>query len=508
MLRLGWMCIALLLTACQATAGLPPTATTLRVVQATLPESSERELRAIPSQTPGAEPTRVDCQSTAALPTTQHTVSATISYEQHRAAVEQTIRTINRGSEPLTQVVFDVEANRFAGIFTLDQLTTDHGALSYELTGRRLTIDLSEPFAPGCTLQVNLGFTIHVPQIGQENSYLGYSEHQLNLGQWLPMLAERRSGEWITHDVSAIGEQVVVEVADWDVTLDVSGAPAGLMVAAPGTLVEHAGTRWHYHLADGRDFTLSMSPQYKVITETSESGVGVELYTFGDRTTRTAGGAVDNAQQALDAAAQALSMYGDLFGAFPYARFVVVQGDFPDGMEFSGIVFVSDQWFRTNPGSAQSYLTIITVHETSHQWWYLRVGSDQALTPWLDEALAVYSEYIFYEEHYPDLKQWWWNFRVDTFVPNNYSGRRVDSTVYEFTTTRDYINAVYLRGAQMLDALRGDLGTDAFFDWLRRYAQAGQNRVVTPDEFWSLLTAEQLEQTRATRAKYMSSDQS
>lgn len=493
----------LLLTACQASAGLPPTATTLRVVQATQVPTA---LHAIPSQTPGALPTPVECQSTAALPMTQHTVSAEISYERHHAVVHQFVRTINRSSEALAQIVFDVEANRFPGIFTLDDVSTDHGANAYELDGRRLTIDLLEPFAPGCTLEAEIAFRLDVPLIGEENGYLGYSPNQLNLGHWLPMLALRRDGEWITHAVSAIGEQTVVDIADWDVTLTVTDAPPGLLVAAPGVEVEQSGYRWRYTYAGAREFTLSMSPHYQLDMQTTESGARVELYTFGERTAQAVGGAVDNVRQALTAAAQSISMFSDLFGAYPGDRFVIVQGDFPDGMEFSGIVFVSEAWFRTNPGSAQSYLTIITVHETSHQWWYARVGSDQALHPWLDEALACYSEYIFYEEHYPDLKQWWWDFRVGTFVPLDYSGRSIDSTVAQFGTGREYINAVYLRGAQMMDALRQALGTDAFFDWLRRYAEAGHNRVVTPDEFWSLLTPEQLERIRAIRAAYLSSD--
>ena len=45
--------------------------------------------------------------------------------------------------------------------------------------------------------------------------------------------------------------------------------------------------------------------------------------------------------------------------------------------------------------------------------------------------------------------------------------------------------------------------TDTIVQGLRRYAEAGQNRVVTPDVFWSLLTPEQLEQTRETRATYL-----
>jgi hypothetical protein len=512
MFQLYLVCIAALLAACQAAETLPPTATTLRVIQATMVPTVDRSLHAVASTTPGDQPTPNACESTAALPTTQHTVNAEVSYEQHRVTVAQSIRTINRGSEALEQVVLDVEPSRFSGIFTLNDVRTDHGAPEYELAGRRLTIDLDQPFMPGCSLIVELDFTLNVPLIGEGinsyGGYLGYTDNQLNLGQWLPVLALRRSGEWVTHDVSLIGEQTVAEVADWDVTLTVNEAPDGVVVAAPGEAVERDTNRWRYTLESAREFTGSISPSYEVISAATESGVEVEVYTFGDRTVQVDAGTIDSAQQTLDAAAQSLEMYADLFGAFHYERFVVVQGDFPDGMEFTGIVFVSDQWFHSNTGTPQSYLTIITVHETAHQWWYARVGNDQALDPWLDEALATYSEYIFYQERYPNLASWWWTFRVDSFVPPDYAGSPVNSTVNQFGNVREYINAVYLRGAHMLNELREDIGTDAFFDWLRRYAEAGANRVVTPDVFWSLLTPEQLELTRETRAEYLGEERS
>src|SRR5690606_6507172 len=104
-----------------------------------------------------------------------------------------------------------------------------------------------------------------------------------------------------------------------------------------------------------------------------------------------------------------------LFGVYPHERMLVVQGDFPDGMEFSGLVFVSTDWFKSFKGETGSYLTLITIHEVAHQWWYMRVGNDPALSPWLDEALATYSEYLFMEEYYPSLKEWWWQFRVDAY---------------------------------------------------------------------------------------------
>ncbi len=402
MFRLQVACIAvLLLTACQSAEVLPPTATTMRVIQATMVPTVDRALHAVASIAPGLPPTPDACLSTAALPTTQHTVSADLSYERHTVSVAQNIRTINRGSEVLDQVVLDVEPNRFSGIFTLDDVRSDHGAPEYELAGRRLTISLAEPFIPGCSLVIELDFTLNVPLIGEGinsyGGYLGYTANQLNLGQWLPVLALRRSGDWVTHDVSIIGEQTVADVADWDVTLVVNDAPLA-KVAAPGRATERDANRWRYSLSSAREFTMSISPDFEMISTMTDAGVDVEVYTFGDRTVQLENEVVDSAQQALDAAAQSLTMYADLFGAFPYERFVVVQGDFPDGMEFSGIVFVSDQWFRSNTGTPQSYLTIITVHETAHQWWYARVGSDQALDPWLDEALATYSEYIFFQE--------------------------------------------------------------------------------------------------------------
>ena len=78
----------------------------------------------------------------------------------------------------------------------------------------------------------------------------------------------------------------------------------------------------------------------------------------------------------------------------------------------------------------------------------------------------------------------------------------VDSTVYEFASSRDYINAVYLRGTQMLQNLREDIGTDAFFELLTEYAKRGNGKIVDATTFWELLSAEQWEMTADTRGEF------
>lgn len=490
-----------------------PTPTAVRVVQTTPVPTLNRQMQAVPTAQPtAAEATEAPteqvvppCADLAGLPLSSHTVHATLAFREQTIVAEQSSIYYNHSDDVLTQVVFDVEPNRRPGVFTLDALTfvDDTPVPAFELVGRKLTVDLNEPLGAGCHVDLRLRFHVRIPQIDTGingyTGYFGFSSRQINLAHWLPSVAARSSGEWLVHDSINIGEQTALDPADWDITLTVEGASERLQVVGPGYATQPADNTWRFVNTHVRELPLTMSERYQQSTAQTEQGVTVELYTFTDAQAQTH----DGAAHALEVATQALSMYSDLFGPYPHDRFIVVQGDFPDGMEFSDLVFVSGDWFQSYNGQPTSYLTLITVHEVSHQWWYARVGNDQALTPWLDESLATYSEYVFYEEFFPDLKDWWWQFRVDTWIPPDFDDRRVSSTVYEFASIREYVNAVYLRGARMLRDLREDLGTEMFFEWLATYAEAGDGRIATPELFWSLLNDQQREWTRETREQYL-----
>ena len=523
MMRLFLVATFLTVTACsmmRADSVTPiPTPTTVRVVQTTPVPTLNRQMQVVPTAQPdGGEATEAPteaapvpaCDDPAELPDASHVVTATLTFREQAIVAEQTTTFVNRTGDDLTQLVFDVEPNRRPGVFTLDTLTLTDGTPvpAFELAGRKLTVDLVEPLGAGCRVDLKSSFRVKIPQIDNGingyTGYFGFSSRQINLAHWLPAVAVRSSGEWLVHDSVNVGEQTVLEPADWDITLTVNGASDALLVVGPGEATQPQPTTWRFVNAGVRDMPLTMSEHYHRSTALTEQGVTVELYCFDDAQVEADGGGThDGAAHALEVATRALSMYSDLFGPYPRDRFVVVQGDFPDGMEFSDLVFVSGDWFRSYSGLPTSYLTLITVHEVSHQWWYSRVGNDQAMTPWLDESLATYSEYVYYEEYYPDLKDWWWQFRVDTWIPPNFDDRSVASTVYEFASIREYVNAIYLRGARMLRDLREDLGTEMFFEWLAKYSEAGTGQIATGDLFWSLLTDEQTEWTRETREKYL-----
>jgi aminopeptidase N len=57
----------------------------------------------------------------------------------------------------------------------------------------------------------------------------------------------------------------------------------------------------------------------------------------------------------------------------------------------------------------------------------------------------------------------------------------------------------------MLNDLRRDLGTEAFFDLLRRYYEAGSGKIMEPSDFWAMLSDDELAATQATRRRYFRS---
>jgi aminopeptidase N len=152
-------------------------------------------------------------------------------------------------------------------------------------------------------------------------------------------------------------------------------------------------------------------------------------------------------------------------------------------MEFDGLIFLSHAFYDYYTGTPQNNLVIIAAHETAHQWWFGLVGNDQALEPWLDEALATYSEILYYEQVYPVLVKWWWDNRVYFHDPQGW----VDSTIYATPDFYPYRDAIYLRGALFLNDLRQQIGDQVFMDFLHDYLARYTYRIATGDDFFAVL---------------------
>ncbi len=460
-----------------------------------LTESGEMFATGVP---PAACDTETDQQ--AAI---RYTVAATLDYTERVVTVRQQIDYRNDTGRALESLILYVPPNDQPGVFSLESVWIEGDSAPPEsvLVGPRLTVPLPTALLPGCRQTLYLDYMLHPPRMGTgyfpRRGYFGYSDRQFNLGLWTVTIAYFDGETWFTPTSINIGEQGVFPAADFHVTLTVTHAPPGLTVVGPG-MVRQRGTAWEFTLLAGRDLTISLSDQFHRSVAAAPNGVQVEVYTLDDAQPPQ-DATYDAPAHALITAAAAVELYADLYGDYPYERLVVLQSDFPDGMEFSGLVFVGGEWFRSYNGDPACYLTLITAHEVAHQWWYSIVANDQGAVPWLDEALATYSELVFLEENYPGLVDWWWRFRVDGYSPEGY----VDSTVYQFDSLRAYINAVYLRGARLMHRLREVMGGEAFFAWLHDYVTAMRGRVAFPADLWATLPPDLREATFAPRAEYL-----
>jgi aminopeptidase N len=294
----------------------------------------------------------------------------------------------------------------------------------------------------------------------------------MNLGDWYPFVPSYREGQgWLVADPSVVGEHLSYDVADYQVEIAPTPPQPNLVIAASAPF--DAGTR-QYRIDAARSFAWSASTKYRVLTGSSRL-TAINAYIFPEHL--VAG------QAALQATIDALEVYSNQFAPYPHAGLTLVEVDFPDGMEYSGLYFLGQEYYAAYDGTPQNYLIAIAAHETAHQWWYGLVSNDQAGEPWLDEALATYSELLFYETTYPDLTDWWWEFRVKRFQPVGW----VNSTIYDHSGFRSYVDAVYLRGALFMDELRRSIGDEAFLAFLKDYVGRGSFAQLTGADFFAML---------------------
>jgi hypothetical protein len=245
------------------------------------------------------------------------------------------------------------------------------------------------------------------------------------------------------------------------------------VVASSGEM-ETIGAITRYTLENGRAFALSISPDFQV----SSTKVGdVTVYNYSLPFYQKPAEAV------LQTNALAIDYFSMKFGPYPHKTFSIVQADLNDSKEFSGLFFLSRNFYQLYDGTDQNYLTFTSLHAAAHQWWFEQVTNDQALEPWLDESLSTWSESLYLEEFNPGALPYWWANRVDFFRPQG----KIDISIYDGQGYDPYRQSVYFNGAHFLSDLRERVGEEAFSDFLKDYVAQNQGATVTKQDFFHML---------------------
>ncbi|MCS6816565.1 MAG: M1 family metallopeptidase [Blastocatellia bacterium] len=170
---------------------------------------------------------------------------------------------------------------------------------------------------------------------------------------------------------------------------------------------------------------------------------------------------LDRARRAFPITREALRVFAELFGEYPFLAEKYGMAEFP----WSGAM---EHQTMTSIGSSVLTHVDTIVHEAAHQWWGNMVTPRTWHDIWLSEGFATYSEVLFREHMYGADPGQLLRQRDDGLAAG-----RLRGTVYaeDATDPFDDIPAIYTKGAWVLHMLRYLLGDDRFFAALREYGR-------------------------------------
>lgn len=404
---------------------------------------------------------------------THYKLDLIFNYYSHFGSVTQKISYTNKSNQALDEILLVVPPRNFEGSYS-----------QYSLSGELITgfreegiftyLTLSKALQPLETTVINLSFRIYLPE---HPGIYGYTNQQANISDWYPFIPpyDEEQG-WLAYprivdeNNIIVGESIVNEFSNFEVSLTLT-SHADLIEVAASAPAEGADGRYTYTLEHARGFTFSISDSY-FIHEIVQDDVTIRSYVFMSE--------IESGKSVTKIGANAMKLFGELFYPYPRELVSIVVGDFLHNMEMDGMIMISYGIFDFYNGIPETDLTIMTPHELSHQWFYGFVGSNHALEPWLDEALATYSELLYYERYHPESVDWWWQIRIYKPAPVGY----VDSDIWIEGGYIPYRNAVYLRGVQFLHELRQAVGDGAFFAALKDYAYTNTLNLATRKDFF------------------------
>ncbi len=339
-----------------------------------------------------------------------------------------------------------------------------------------LKISLPEPVGPSDTVSMDINFTVKFPHC---YGRFGYGNNTIKAVNWYPIVAMCDHEGWHLEPYSAIGDPFYSDIADYQVTLIIA---KDYIVAATGEVIKKRkhdakNVEWHFQGDRVRDFAWVAAEKFKVSTN-KKDGIIVKSYYFDKPT----------GKGALTFATDAISIFNDCFGKYPYRTFSVVAADFfIGGMEYPNLVLISKELYNIERLFTLEY---ITVHETAHQWWYGIVGSNQISEAWLDEGLTEYSAILYFEKKYgPDTaKGLFENLikkRYEDYIDATEGERNISirDPLGRYRDSEQYHTLVYCGGALIFQRLRDILGEEDFFEVLRTYYNDYAFRNATTDDF-------------------------
>ncbi len=179
------------------------------------------------------------------------------------------------------------------------------------------------------------------------------------------------------------------------------------------------------------------------------------------------------AEQYLTATEEYYKLYTELFGAYPFESFSIVENFFATGFGMPSYTLLSGKliampWVTLSPGSL--------AHEFVHNWWGNSVYTDYESGNWC-EALTTFSTNYYYnvlKNNEADALDW----RKKALISISALPEDRNYPVNEFKYQKDMLDAVigYQKGAFIFYEIYKLMGKESFFNSLKNFATKNKGK--------------------------------
>jgi hypothetical protein len=394
-----------------------------------------------------APPAAASVADSTLLPAT-YDVSANINYGAGTLAVRSSATVTNNTTAPVTQLVFNLVPLR-VGHATLGTTTAGAQTATTTVVDQSVIVALPSALETGNHVTVTITYSARFATTTTDKNWLlAKLKGTLSAYRWIPWLSTA-----IAFNRPNFGSPFVTAVsADVRVRLT---SERRLTYGTSGQLASTSSD----HLTQSfvaknvRDFNFVADPGYSRLLGWAGTTKIVVLY-------KLLSGA-----KLLDWAQRALAFYSSKVGPYVYPTLVVAETGGGTGMESPAMVWVPD-------GTASTRIPYIVAHEVAHQWFFAMVGSNSAVEPFADEAMADFLARKL----------------LAGFRSSNCSRQRLDGTVWDYTDAC-YYEVIYIQGGNYLNAYRALVGGSLFWAGMRAYYKIYLFRIGGTRQLWATLDA-------------------
>lgn len=375
----------------------------------------------------------------------------------------------NAYAENVKNRAYFTKLKRYGGI-NVTRLTVNGAEMEFELGEENQYMNFAvAPAALGAEITIGFEYVVTLPESALR---LGKIDNYYNISNFYPQLAVYGEEGFRKDLYTTVGDPVYSGLADFQVNVDV---PMELIAACSGVISAEKtaeGRKTFTVVGENmRDFAMVLNADYQLITEVWNDVV-INYYHTGE----------ENAGAHAKLAVDAIKVFSENFGEYPYSVYSVAVTPFTaDGMEFSGLVYISTE---------ASDIENTIIHETAHQWWYNLVGSDNINAGWLDEGLTTFTtayyylltgDEVKYNTELQAVEKAYFKYEKIQKLLVNGGAVTMTKSIYDYTEYQ-YNMLAYNKGCLMFKNLYETAGMEKFNKALNLYVKENRFKTATSAE--------------------------